>query len=163
MSASVLAAKTGSRCGTSRDRTCTMAPRKAPDRLDYLWRPMRQLIFVLFLALVGCGSAGSADSNDTSGSDTTGGDTTGSEPTGSEPTGGDTTGGDTARVPPEEGGCPEGGAPPVAGPDGPPENCEVLFEGCCFARGLDACAAAGCEADECVVAESYPGQISRCD
>jgi len=105
---------------------------------------MRHLIFVLFLVLVGCGSADGAESGDNSGDDSTGGE--------------------TAEIPPEEGGCPEGGVVPVAGPDdGPPENCEVLFEGCCYAQGLDACAAAGCADDECVVAESYPGQISRCE
>jgi len=104
---------------------------------------MRQLAFLLFLAIAGCGSADSGDSSESSGDDTTGGD--------------------TAQIPPEEGGCPEGGVPPVAGPDGPPENCEVLFEGCCYASGMDACAAAGCEGEECVVMESYPGQISRCE
>ena len=58
--------------------------------------------------------------------------------------------------------CPEGGAAPVPGPDGIPQNCAVLFEGCCFADTVDACRAAGCD-DQCPVEESYPGQIGRCE
>ena len=58
--------------------------------------------------------------------------------------------------------CPEGGVPPVAGPEGVPENCAVLFEGCCFAESAAACRAAGC-GDQCEVQESYPGQVRRCE
>ncbi len=58
--------------------------------------------------------------------------------------------------------CPEGGAPPVPSPDGPPENCAVLFEGCCYQDTARACEVAGCEPD-CTIMESYPGQLHRCD
>jgi len=58
--------------------------------------------------------------------------------------------------------CPEGGAPPVAGPDGIPENCPVLFEGCCYTDTERACEVAGCE-PACPIMESYPGQLRRCD
>ncbi|MAQ15032.1 MAG: hypothetical protein CMN30_09595 [Sandaracinus sp.] len=58
--------------------------------------------------------------------------------------------------------CPEGGVPPVPSNDGPPENCAVLFRGCCFQETADACRAAGC-GDECEVMESYPGQVRPCE
>lgn len=58
--------------------------------------------------------------------------------------------------------CPEGGVPPRPGPDGPPEHCEVLFEGCCYAEASRACEVAGCHT-RCDIMESYPGQLERCD
>lgn len=58
--------------------------------------------------------------------------------------------------------CPPGGAEPVQGPDGIPENCAVLFDGCCYQDVALACAAAGCEPG-CPVMRSYPGQITRCE
>lgn len=58
--------------------------------------------------------------------------------------------------------CPEGGVPPRPGPDGPPEDCQVLFEGCCYADADHACEVAGCDVP-CEIMESYPGQLRRCD
>ena len=58
--------------------------------------------------------------------------------------------------------CPTGGVPPQPGPDGPPENCQVLFEGCCYADANRACEVAGCGVP-CAIMESYPGQLRRCD
>ncbi|MFK7989080.1 MAG: hypothetical protein AB8I08_23885 [Sandaracinaceae bacterium] len=61
-----------------------------------------------------------------------------------------------------EASCPTGGVAPVAGPDGVPEDCAILFEGCCFADTSDACRAAGC-GDTCTYLQSYPGQLGRCE
>lgn len=58
--------------------------------------------------------------------------------------------------------CPPGGVTPESGPNGVPENCEILFEGCCFADTSDACRAAGC-GDTCTYLQSYPGQLGRCE
>ena len=52
--------------------------------------------------------------------------------------------------------CPAGGVPDD--PDVMEDGCEVLHEGCCYRDSSDACRAAGC-GDECVILESYPGQV----
>lgn len=39
-----------------------------------------------------------------------------------------------------------------------PENCEIRVDGQCFQEAAPACAAAGCP-DDCIILESYPGQV----
>jgi hypothetical protein len=38
------------------------------------------------------------------------------------------------------------------------ENCQVLYEGYCYANEKDACKAAGCP-DNCIILETEPGQV----
>ncbi len=39
------------------------------------------------------------------------------------------------------------------------ENCEVRYEDVCYPSGTEACAAANCPAERCIILESYPGQV----
>jgi hypothetical protein len=70
---------------------------------------------------------------------------------------------DTPADPPEETpGVEEGRPDPDAKPDdnaAPPENCDFEVKDKCYTDQAEACAAAGCEPDKCVVLESYPAQI----
>lgn len=50
--------------------------------------------------------------------------------------------------------CPAGGTPRAEA-----KECGAVFQGCCFADGAAACAAAGC-ADQCLQQESWPVQVS---
>jgi hypothetical protein len=42
---------------------------------------------------------------------------------------------------------------------GIPEDCEVRVDGQCYATETEACAAANCPAERCIILESYPGQV----
>lgn len=50
--------------------------------------------------------------------------------------------------------CAAGGTPRAEA-----KECGAVFEGCCFADGAAACAAAGC-GDQCLQQESWPVQVS---
>lgn len=54
------------------------------------------------------------------------------------------------------------GTKPVLDSEGMPVNCEIMVDGLCYMATDAACAAANCPAEQCLVLESYPGQIS-CD
>ncbi len=63
------------------------------------------------------------------------------------------------EVPPAEPDpCSEGGQPW----DGKATGCSYEHDGCCYTSAAQACAAAGCADEHCIVMESYPAQIS-CD
>lgn len=64
----------------------------------------------------------------------------------------------TEPPPPAPGECAEGGRLW----DGKPKDCSYEVAGCCYDSAQNACAAAGCGAEQCLVLESYPAQI-RCD
>lgn len=55
--------------------------------------------------------------------------------------------------------CPEGSQPHQGMP---PEGCDFVHEGCCYATAAAACAQAGCAEADCSILESYPAQV-RCD
>lgn len=44
--------------------------------------------------------------------------------------------------------------------DGKPVDCSYEHDGCCYDSAASACEAAGCPAEQCVVLESYPAQIT---
>lgn len=50
--------------------------------------------------------------------------------------------------------CSAGGTPQAEA-----KECGAVFQGCCFADGAAACAAAGC-GDQCLQQESWPVQVS---
>ncbi len=54
------------------------------------------------------------------------------------------------------------GTQPVLGPDGVPENCEIMVDGLCYQEASAACLAADCPLNQCTLLESYPGQV-QCD
>ncbi|MEZ4381909.1 MAG: hypothetical protein R3A79_11230 [Nannocystaceae bacterium] len=69
---------------------------------------------------------------------------------------------DSQSAPPEEMPAEEGRADPNAQVDddaAPPENCDFTVKDKCYTDQAEACAAAGCEPDKCMVLESYPAQI----
>lgn len=53
--------------------------------------------------------------------------------------------------------CPAGSVPQAESKDA--KDCGAVFNGCCFADGAAACAAAGC-GDQCLQKESYPVQVA---
>ncbi|PKN55206.1 MAG: hypothetical protein CVU56_22530 [Deltaproteobacteria bacterium HGW-Deltaproteobacteria-14] len=61
----------------------------------------------------------------------------------------------------ERGPAPPGAHQPVMGDDGMFEDCDILFEGCCYRSRRDACSAAGCP-DRCTILRTSPGKVS-CD
>lgn len=46
---------------------------------------------------------------------------------------------------------------PSAG--GIPDDCEVRYDGQCYMTSAEACAAASCPSERCLILETYPGQV----
>ena len=70
---------------------------------------------------------------------------------------------DTPSETPDELPAEEGRPDPNAKVDdnaAPPENCDFMVNDKCYTDQAEACTAAGCEPDKCMVMESYPAQIS---
>jgi hypothetical protein len=95
--------------------------------------PRMRRSVVLMLLLAACGGPSSAQPSTEPAPSTQGG----TAPSGSES-------------------CAEGGVLD----DGDAEDCEIRFQGCCYAEQSHACAAAGCPPGQCAILESYPGQVA---
>jgi hypothetical protein len=54
---------------------------------------------------------------------------------------------------------PRGAHEPVKGPDGMYRDCQILHDGYCYMSEADACQAAGCPGEDCLILDSEPGQV----
>ena len=115
------------------------------------------LRFALLFALLFAGCGGDASADGSTGDDTSGAEDPNAGPDIAVAGDGDHVGaeGDSVSSSP----CEEGGHEPVAGEDGTPEDCAVLYDGCCY-DAERACEVACGGPDDCAIAESYPGQVS---